>query len=1137
MDCFKRELPTDRTIYVDNKPSPSEGPEVAIHQHHHYPNNRVVSSKYTVWNFIPKNLFEQFRRIANFYFLCVGVIQLIIDSPVSPATSIAPLVFVVTVTAIKQGYEDWLRHKADNEVNNRKAFIVHNGKLTQVKAQNIKVGDIVKVKVNQGFPCDLVMLSSHDPEGKCYVTTANLDGETNLKTHFCVPETREFQRESDFTKLCATIECQQPIPDLYKFIGRITVYNNSDSVLKSLGPENVLLRGARLKNTPYIYGCAIYTGPDTKMALNSKAKITKFSRVERGMNNYLIIFLVILLVEALVSTVLAYWYMNQDKIGNPWYIPDAKQSLNAKNVISDFLSFMILYNYIIPISLYVTVEVQKFVGSMYLQWDLEMYDEEMDTACQANTSDLNEELGQVEYLFTDKTGTMTENDMQFRQCSIKAGKYQEVGGHLHAMSPEGGQSIPVFHFSPEIEEFLELLALCHTVRVDHHEANQTGASALYSHSGMEYEYQSSSPDEKAFVEACRRYGVVFHGTREDHLEVTFHGEMRRYKLLHVLEFDATRKRMSVIIQKENDEIVLLCKGAETAVLKIGISGEIDKTNQHIHDYAVLGLRTLALGKRVFSPSEYESVDKMLTEARNAMENREDKLNEAFQAIEKDLHIMGATAVEDRLQDGVPETITTLRRAGIKVWVLTGDKEETAVNISYSAGHIHDGMEELRVTKVTCTDHTKCGEEITKNIHRCASRSSSSQQFVLIVDGFSLTFALSEHTEMFRKLCQMCAAVLCCRMSPLQKAEVVKLMKVASHTPVTAAIGDGANDVSMIQEAHVGLGIMGKEGRQAVRNSDYAFAKFRFLQRLLLVHGHYFYYRLATLVQYFFYKNVAFITMQLFFAFYSAFSQQSLLVSFHLMFYNITMTSLPIFIYSLFEQHISQHDLLDKPHLYKNITRNSKLDKKNFLQWNILGLWHVFVFFFGVVFLFGNDVSLWPNGKMMDLWSFGTIAYTVNVIAVNLKLCLETYYWPLPMFMAYVITGVGNLGMTLVYSMIRWPSLLQTLQDYYMVYTTSLSSGTVWLCIVVLAVIALLPDLLIRVHRDTTNRIAESTNRRRKFLWYLFYPFSFCKRVHSESSVPLQQPLSAHSTRKFIRDHVADNDSPVIKVRSVSTTRL
>ncbi|XP_056006402.1 phospholipid-transporting ATPase IF-like isoform X4 [Ostrea edulis] len=1129
-DCFKRQIPTDRSIYVDNKAPVSESPEVAIHQHQHYPNNRVVSSKYTVWNFIPKNLFEQFRRIANFYFLCVGIIQLIIDSPVSPATSIVPLVFVVTVTAIKQGYEDWLRHKADNEVNNRKAFIVHNGELTQIKAQNIKVGDIVKVEANQGFPCDLVMISSHDPEGKCYVTTANLDGETNLKTHFCVPETRKFQKEGEFTNLCANIECQQPIADLYKFIGRIKVYNDSHHVLKSLGPENILLRGARLKNTPFVYGCAIYTGPDTKMALNSKAKSTKFSRVERGMNTYLIIFLVILLLEALVSTILSYWYMGQDRIGNPWYIPDAKQDVNAKNVISDFLSFMILYNYIIPISLYVTVEVQKFVGSMFLQWDLEMYDEDSDTTAQANTSDLNEELGQVEYLFTDKTGTLTENDMQFRQCSINAIKYEEIGGHIHEMAPQGGQSTPVIRLTAEekksflckaeIEEFLELLALCHTVRVDHREATETGASTLYSNTGMDYEYQSSSPDEKAFVEACCRYGVVFHGIRDDHLEVTFHGEMRRYRLLHVLEFDATRKRMSVIIQKENDEIVLLCKGAETAVLKMGISGETDRTNDHIHDYAVLGLRTLALGKRVLTLKEYERMNGMLTEARNSLDGREEKLQEAFQAIEKDLHILGATAVEDRLQDGVPETITTLRRAGIKVWVLTGDKEETAVNISYSAGHIIDGMEELRVTKATCTDHTRCGEEIAKHIHRIQDRSPSSQQFVLIVDGFSLTFALGEHTEVFRELCQMCAAVLCCRMSPLQKAEVVKLMKTASHAPVTAAIGDGANDVSMIQEAHVGLGVMGKEGRQAVRNSDYAFAKFRFLQRLLLVHGHYFYYRLTTLVQYFFYKNVAFITMQLFFAFQSAFSQQSLVSSFHLMFYNITMTSLPIFIYSLFEQHISQRDLIEKPHLYKNITRNSKLDKRNFLRWNVLGLWHVFVFFFGVLFLFGDDVPLWPDGKMMGLLSFGTIAYTVCVIAVNLKLCLETYYWPLPMFMAYVVTGVGNLCMTLLYTMIIWPAFIQSLQDNYKVYTTSLSSGTVWLGIVLLPLIALFPDVIIRVARDTSSLVSETTKQ----------------RVHSESCVPLQ-PLSSCGTQKFIKDPIAEDSSPVIKLRSISKTRM
>ncbi|XP_056006396.1 phospholipid-transporting ATPase IF-like [Ostrea edulis] len=151
---------------------------------------------------------------------------------------------------------------------------------------------------------------------------------------------------------------------------------------------------------------------------------------------------------------------------------------------------------------------------------------------------------------------------------------------------------------------------------------------------------------------------------------------------------------------------------------------------------------------------------------------------------------------------------------------------------------------------------------------------------------------------------------------------------------------------------------------------------------------------------------------------------------------------------------------------RNITRNRKLDKRNFLQWFVLGLWHVVVFFFGVVFLFGNDVSLWPDGKMMGLSSFGTIAYTICVITVNLKLCLETYYWPLPMFMAYVATGVVNMCLTFMDNMIIWPEFIQSLKDNYKVYTTCLSSGTVWLSIVLLPVIALFPDVIIRVARDT-----------------------------------------------------------------------
>ncbi|XP_063428807.1 phospholipid-transporting ATPase IF-like isoform X5 [Mytilus trossulus] len=1066
-DCFskckKKAIQGDRTVYVGSKRLPGEHVEVVVP--HKYPDNRVISSKYTSWNFIPKNLFEQFRRLANFYFLCVGFIQLIIDSPVSPATSITPLVFVVVVTAIKQGYEDRLRHKADNEVNNREAYVVRDGKVAQVKSMDITVGDIVKVKLNHSFPCDLVLLSSHDPEGKCYVTTANLDGETNLKTHFSIPDTKHYQTDADFGSLHAMIECQQPIPDLYKFVGRMTVHKNNENVMKPLGPENVLLRGARLKNTPYVYGCAVYTGSQTKMALNSKAKSTKFSRVERGLNTFLLAFIGILLTEALISTILKYWYVRQDFMQNSWYLPSVKEEkkLTVKSALQDFLAFMVLYNYIIPISLYVTVEVQKFVGSMFIGWDLEMYDEENDQPAKANTSDLNEELGQVEYLFTDKTGTLTENDMQFRQCSIHGQKYEEVGGMLCKMSLTGGQSMPVHKLTPEIEEFFALLALCHTVRVDHPEMHQTGAAYVYSHTGMEYEYQSSSPDEKAFVEACRRYAIIFHGLKDGMLEITFKGKMKRYQQLHVLEFDPTRKRMSVIIKNEEGEVYLLCKGAESAILDRVIDGEKQITLQHVNEFATFGLRTLVLAQRKLSEKDIALFDDKLQEARTSLQNREEKLDEVFDFMENELHVLGATAIEDKLQEDVPKTIESLRMAGIKVWVLTGDKEETAVNISHSAGHFKQGMTKLKLTRIT--DSIECAEAVRKHMISAENNFSQGKQNALIIDGTTLSHALYDHGDILRDLCHLCVAVLCCRMSPLQKAEVVKLIKTGKDAPVTAAIGDGANDVSMIQEAHVGLGIMGKEGRQAVRNSDYAFSKFKFLNRMLLLHGHFFYHRISTLVNYFFYKNVAFITAQFFYMFFSAFSQQSIFDSFYLMFYNITFTSLPIFLYSLFEQHTKQSTLLEQPQLYKKITRNCKLSKKYFIQWNALGLWHAVIFFFGVFLMFDGDITFYKNGKMMDNWMLGSVVYITCVLAVNIKLGLETYYWSAPIFFSYIFAFVGNVAMTSLYTGLLWPDLIITHQDFYHLFFVHVSCGPIWLCMIILIVIALLPDILIRCITD------------------------------------------------------------------------
>ncbi|XP_070173336.1 phospholipid-transporting ATPase IF-like isoform X2 [Littorina saxatilis] len=1070
--CMKHDRPETRTVHVGNRASAALGDEAYVPEK--FIDNRVISYKYTLLTFLPKNLFEQFRRIANFYFLVVGIIQLLIDTPVTPITSILPLVFVISVTAIKQGYEDWLRHKADRDVNNRKSTVVEGGSLKDCKSMHIKVGNIVRVQINEEFPCDLVMLSSSDPEGKCYVTTANLDGETNLKTHVCVPETRSYQKDSDFDRLEAKIECEQPMADLYRFVGNMHVVRNGEKVVHSLSTENVLLRGARLKNTTYVFGCAIYTGQETKMALNSKFKKTKFSRVEWRMNTLIILFILVLFTLSSLFTGLKHWYTKTFDL--PWYVPPGKDDLTASYVVEDFLAFMVLFNYIIPISLYVTVEMQKFIGSMFFSWDSEMYDPRTDLPAQANTSDLNEELGQVEYLFTDKTGTLTENMMCFRLCSIQGAVFEEIDGQLCPFpSPGQLQPSPVTNWTDKMFEFFMVLVLCHTVRVDNVSGGDAGfgASTVYSSDGQDYDYHASSPDEKALVEACRRYGIIYHGIHDELMEVTFptETEMRRYKVLHILDFSPTRRCMSIILKNDQGEIYLLCKGAELAVFnKIAATdrGDLPAARTHVDQFAVLGLRTLAIANRKLTAEEYQQIEALLTEAKTSLQDREQKVEQVYNEIEQELTLLGITAVEDRLQEDVPETITALRHAGIKVWVLTGDKEETAVNISHSTGHFHSGMVELRLTNITSSEQSL--ERMT-DLQKTVTMAENGVEHVLIVSGQSLTFALADHRNVLLQLCQTCVAVLCCRMSPIQKAQVVRLIKQSPREPVTAAIGDGANDVSMIQEADVGLGIMGKEGRQAVQNSDYAFGKFRFLSRALLLHGHYYYVRLSTLVQYCFYKNVALITPQAFYQIFSSFSAQTVFDPFFLLFYNITFTSLPILIYGIFEQHVHREKLLHKPTLYRRISRNSNLSWMKFTQWSALGLWHGSVCFFGGFLLFQNDVSVEEDGKLYGLRAWGSIVHIAVVFVVNFKLALMTYYWSWPIVAAFAFSAVGNLALSFVVTGFLWPSWATDTNSFYWVQIQLMSSLTVWLFFLVIVSIALLPDLLIRIVHDIKNHRA------------------------------------------------------------------
>uniref|UniRef100_A0A8B9QM60 Phospholipid-transporting ATPase n=1 Tax=Apteryx owenii TaxID=8824 RepID=A0A8B9QM60_APTOW len=1061
-----------RTVVVGHRPVSETDAYVA----QKFCDNRIVSSKYTIWNFLPKNLFEQFRRIANFYFLIIFLVQVIVDTPTSPVTSGLPLFFVITVTAIKQGYEDWLRHRADNEVNKSNVFIVENAKQVQKESEKIKVGDIVEVKADETFPCDLIFLASSSVDGTCYVTTASLDGESNFKTHYAVRDTTVLCTDEAIDSLTATIECEQPQPDLYK----------------SLGPENLLLKGATLKNTKKIYGVAVYTGMETKMALNYQGKSQKRSAVEKSINAFLIVYLCILLSKATVCTTLKYVWQSNPFNDEPWYNEKTKKERETFKVLrmfTDFLSFMVLFNFIIPVSMYVTVEMQKFLGSFFISWDKEMYDEEIKEGALVNTSDLNEELGQVEYVFTDKTGTLTENSMEFIECCIDGHKYKDCMPEADGFSQTDG---PLKYYGKCREElFLRALCLCHTVQIK--EGDQV--DGLIGHPEHKCTYISSSPDEIALVKGAKKYGFTFLGLENDFMKIQNQkNETEMYQLLHVLNFDPVRRRMSVIVRTTAGKLLLFCKGADSSIFPRVQQEEIQQTKVHVDRNAMDGYRTLCVAFKELTQKEYDKIDRQLNEAKMALQDREEKMAKVFEDTEADMHLIGATAVEDRLQEQSAETIEALHAAGMKVWVLTGDKMETAKSTCYACRLFQTSTELLELTARTVGEserkedrlhellmeyHKKLIQDFPKNRGGLKRSWTLSQEYGLIIDGSTLSLILnpsqdsssSNYKNIFLQICLKCAAVLCCRMAPLQKAQIVRMVKNTKGSPITLSVGDGANDVSMILEAHVGIGIKGKEGRQASRNSDYAVPKFKHLRKLLLAHGHLYYVRIAHLVQYFFYKNLCFILPQFLYQFFCGFSQQPLYDAAYLTMYNICFTSLPILAYSLLEQHISIDTLTSDPQL--KVSDNAMLQWKPFLYWTFLGAFEGLVFFFGVYFLFQNS-SLEDNGKVFGNWTFGTIVFTVLVFTVTLKLALDTRFWT---WMNHFVIW-GSLAFYVFFSFfwggVIWPFLKQ--QRMYFVFAHMLTSVSTWLAIILLIFISLFPEILLIVLKNIKKKKHQVRNK-------------------------------------------------------------
>ncbi|XP_038554851.1 phospholipid-transporting ATPase IA isoform X3 [Micropterus salmoides] len=1021
-------------------------------------NNRVSTAKYNVLTFLPRFLYSQFRRAANAFFLFIALLQQIPDvSPTGRWTTLVPLLFILVVAAVKEIIEDLKRHNADSVVNKKECQVLRNGAWEIVHWEKLAVGEVVRAANGDHLPADLVILSSSEPQAMCYIETSNLDGETNLKIRQGLQMTADIKDIDNLMRLSGRMECESPNRHLYEFVGNIRLDGHSTV---PLSPDQILLRGAQLRNTQWVHGVVVYTGHDTKLMQNSTRPPLKLSNVERITNFQILVLFGCLLAISLVcsigQTIWKYQYGN-----DAWYM-----DLNyggAANFGLNFLTFIILFNNLIPISLLVTLEVIKFIQAFFINWDTDMLYEPTNTPAMARTSNLNEELGQVKYIFSDKTGTLTCNVMQFKKCTVagvayghvpeaEEGSFAEDDCHSTHSSDEAGFNDPSLLENLQsnhptaaiILEFMTMMAICHTAVPE-----RTDGKIIY---------QAASPDEGALVRAARNLGFVFSGRTPDSVIVEMLGTEEKYELLHVLEFTSTRKRMSVIMRTPSGKIRLYCKGADTVIYdRLADSSRYKEiTLKHLEQFATEGLRTLCFAVADISESSYQHWLEIHHRACTSLQNRALKLEETYELIEKNLQLLGATAIEDKLQDKVPETIETLMKADIKIWILTGDKQETAINIGHSCKLLTKNMGMLVINEDTL-DRTR--ETLSHHCGMLGDALYKENDFALIIDGKTLKYALTFGVrQYFLDLALSCKAVICCRVSPLQKSEVVEMVKKQVKV-ITLAIGDGANDVGMIQTAHVGVGISGNEGLQAANSSDYSIAQFKYLKNLLLVHGAWNYNRVAKCILYCFYKNIVLYIIEIWFAFVNGFSGQILFERWCIGLYNVIFTALPPLTLGIFERSCRKENMLKYPELYKTSQNAMGFNTKVFWAHCLNGLFHSVILFWFPLKAFQHD-TVFGNGRTPDYLLLGNMVYTFVVITVCLKAGLETSSWT--MFSHIAIWGSIGLWVVFfgIYSSL-WP-LIPLAPDMSGEAEMMFSSGVFWTGLVFIPITSLVFDVAYKV---------------------------------------------------------------------------
>ena len=978
-----------------------------------FKNNTVSTTKYNIITFIPKALFYQFQRLANIYFLVTAILSCFkIITPVASSTALIPIIFVLLISLIRELIEDINRYKLDKQQNSEKTEYLNNTnlKFESIESGKLEMGQIVKVKKNEVFPSDMILIDSSLNEGICYIETATLDGEKNLKIKQANILSIGFLEKNNYqiSGFCFT---DKPNPLLYHLQGKMQLsknFNDNSLIDIPLDVKQLLLKGAKLKNTDYIYGIVLYTGNYNKIMLNSKKPRMKYSSVEKLMNKLLIIIFCFQILLCIFCAIMHKVYFNKNLKNNPYLKKMDVSNIDLDSFIA-FFSYILLIQTMIPISLIVTLEIVKTIQALFIYADIGGYSKIRDKFILPHNINLNEECGMVDYIFSDKTGTLTCNKMEF--------KYSVINGELESNDNENDNIKMNDNLKDENKiNYWKALSLCHNCNIDDND-----------------NYIGLSPDNIELLNASKKNNFQFIKNPENKMSIRRLkiGENDFYdiELLDLFEFTSDRKRESVIIKDthDNNKIKLFCKGADNIIterLSENNNKEIlNKTQYYVDKYSALGFRTLFVAMKILSVEEFQIIESKLKTLRMSLNKNKDQNIEDYLSseVEINLTLLGATIVEDKLQDEVNETIASLQLSNIKIWMLTGDKMSTAYNIALSCNLLSknkknpmrifsiEGKIPKRDNKLSIINKDEIEETIinfAKEYNKFKEENSINQlntklkknpiyNFGILIDSLALItlFNNEELQHIFINIAKDAKSVICCRVTPLQKSLIVKMVKNYLTNKITLAIGDGGNDVSMIMEAHIGIGIFGEEGMNAVQSSDYAIGEFKILKRLLLHHGRNNYRKISMMILFFFYKNFILTIDHFFFSFYSNFSAQTTIDDWLIGLYNLLLTAFPLGTRACYDWDFCDDDgkLIHKflPRLYKEQKDiYIPFTIKKFLLYIFKAIIHAMLNFFITIYTLKN-IAVNEKGDQSGLWFISVILYTNIIIIVTNQLIVNT----------------------------------------------------------------------------------------------------------------------------------------------------